>query len=79
MLLSRLCGSNRLVDILVYNEESKFVCIIEKRWIYGPWFGDLKGKFKLKNIQVMGILIGTRGSLPEIFQDITNNMQVVAM
>jgi hypothetical protein len=78
-------GSNRRLDILAYNPETKVGTIIdptirfetninqpdevnkEKRTIYEPCIEYLKDKYQLNSITVIGVMIGSRGTLTKLF------------
>lgn len=40
---------------------------------------DLKLKYKLKDLEVMGILIGARGTLPKIFHDFCKKFKITSI
>jgi hypothetical protein len=83
-------GSNRRLDILAYNKETKTGTIIdptirfethknqpdevniEKRKIYEPCEKYLKEKYELNSINVIGLMIGSRGTITKLFVDIMN-------
>lgn len=88
-------GSNRRVDILVYNEQTRCGLLIdptirfensddqasevhdEKKRIYEPCVSDIKLKCKLKD--VIGLLIGARGTLPKFFHDFCNRFKLTSI
>lgn len=41
----------------------------EKKTIYEPCIPDLKMKYAVENIEVIGLLIGARGTIPQFFED----------
>lgn len=41
----------------------------EKNQIYGPTIDYYKSKFKIKDIEIIGLLIGSRGTIPKFFSD----------
>jgi len=41
----------------------------EKKSHYEPTIPDLKEKFNLESVEVIGIMIGARGTIPKFFED----------
>ena len=75
----------RRVDIITYNSDKSKGYIIdptirfedqspeavhqEKCQIYNPCIDFFKQKYSIKNIEVIGLMIGARGTIPKKFQD----------
>lgn len=87
-------GSNRRVDLIVYNERSRNGFILdptvrfetdenqpasvneEKQRLYEPCVTDIQAKCKLKHLQVIGLLIGARGTIPKFVLDVFKQFEV---
>lgn len=66
-------GSNRRMDIIAYNEESRGGYIIDPTVRYKndrlqpP--ADIQQRCKLKTMEVIGLFIGARGTISTLFKD----------
>jgi len=87
-------GSNRRVDLLVYDEVTRNGFILdptirfeinqnqpeevnqEKKSIYEPCIPDIQAKCKLKNIEVIGLLLGARATIPKFFTDFCKRFKI---
>lgn len=48
----------------------------EKKSIYEPCIPDIQAKCKLKNIEVIGLLLGARGTIPNFFMEICQRFKI---
>lgn len=48
----------------------------EKQSIYEPCIPDIQAKCKLKNIEVIGLLVGARGTIPKFFSEICKKFKI---
>lgn len=48
----------------------------EKKSIYEPCIPDLQAKCKLKNIEVIGLLVGARGTIPKFFLNFCHSFKI---
>ena len=49
---------------------------VEKQGIYNPCIPYLKDKYDLEEMEVIGLLVGARGTIPQFFKDFANQFRI---
>lgn len=59
-----------------FDENQSILVDEEKKRIYEPCIPDVKEKLKLKSLEVIGLLIGARGTLTKFFLDFCTKFKI---